>query len=61
MSLDDAWKNGVIDGYQSIRPGAIPTIPSRPATIPANLGTGAAAEKWMYEQGYAIGRKKAGK
>lgn len=56
MSNSEAWKNGVIDGFQSVKPGLIPTIPSYPASVPAGERNQAS---YYYELGYKKGREMA--
>ena len=52
-----AWERGVIDGYRSIKGNAVtPSIPSRPATVPANVRDVAG---WYYREGYKRGVAKA--
>lgn len=34
QQCDAAWRRGYMDGWRSVRPGAIPSIPTRPATHP---------------------------
>lgn len=56
MSNGEAWKKGVIDGYQSIKPSHIPPIPAHPATVPAGVTNTA---DYYYRLGYTRGREMA--
>jgi hypothetical protein len=56
MSNGEAWKKGIIEGYQSIKPGHVPPIPSYPATIPAGVKD---SINYYYRLGYERGREIA--
>ena len=58
MSNGEAWKRGIIDGYQSIKPSYIPSIPSYPATVPAGVRD---TSDYYYRLGYERGRQMAQK
>ncbi len=55
MTNAEAWKKGIIEGYQSKKPGHIPPIPPYP-TVPAGVRD---REKYYYDLGYQEGIKKA--
>jgi hypothetical protein len=57
MSNAKAWKEGIIDGYQSVKPSHIPPIPAHPATVPAGVRD---TKKYFYQLGYVKGREMAG-
>jgi hypothetical protein len=56
MGNSEAWKKGVVDGYQSIKPSYIPPIPPHPATIPAGVKD---SVDYYYRIGYEKGREMA--
>lgn len=57
MSNAEAWRKGIIDGFQSIKPGHIPPIPARPATVPAGVTD---TYQYFYRLGYENGVEMAG-
>jgi len=56
MSNSEAWKKGIIDGYQSIKPSHIPPIPPYPAAVPAGVKD---TKQYFYRLGYEKGREMA--
>ncbi len=54
---NNAWKQGVIDGWQPIKgSGSKPTIPSAPGSIPSHVKN---KIQWFYSEGYKRGVQKA--
>ena len=52
---NQAWKNGYIAGYKSIK-GSTPSIPCRPGTYPPSVDP----IQYFHSQGFAAGVAKAG-
>jgi hypothetical protein len=53
---NQAWKNGYIAGYQSIKGRIIPPIPCRPGTYPPSVNP----IQYFHSLGFAAGVAKAG-
>jgi hypothetical protein len=57
MSNAEAWRKGIIDGYQSIKPSYTPPIPAHPATVPAGVRD---TKQYFYQLGYQKGQEMVG-
>jgi hypothetical protein len=60
MAVAEAWKKGIIAGYQSKKPGSTPSIPSYPASVPGNIRK-EDYDKYYYELGFKKGCEMASK
>jgi hypothetical protein len=56
MNSAEAWKKGIIAGFQSKKPGFTPPMPGYLPLAPVNAGD---LEKYYYDLGYKEGVKMA--